>query len=215
MPSLSTVAACYFAAMIPRTLPAGTTLRTLVEVLIPEDHAAHVPADAGDATVSFRFAGGSSYSLQASGSRLTVTETSRVETAPLMLSVPEATAQLFLDDWLGPQRLAPSFEPRGIGAITDARLLSRFSAVRGVLSLTLDDFDGQSATLLVAAGPKASLYDDPDAELHIGLPAFLRILAGSLRPDEAITEGHVTLKGKKLVALHFALAIVPFFPPPS
>ena len=212
MPSLSTVAACYFAAMIPRTLPAGTTLRTLVEVLIPEDHAAHVPADAGDATVSYRFAGGSSYSLQASGSRLTVTETSRVETAPLMLSVPEATAQLFLDDWLGPQKLAPQFEPRGLASITDARLLRRVSAVKGCISLTLDDFEGKSATLLVASGPDASLYDDPDVSIHIKLPAFLRILAGKLGPDEAIAEGHVTLTGKKLVAMQFALALVPYFP---
>ena len=176
---------------------------------------ANVPPDAGEGTVSFRFVDGPSYRFHASGNKLTVTETARVTDAPLMLSVDESTAQLFLDDWLGPQRLAPSFEPRGIGAITDARLLRSVSAVRGVLSLTLDDFEGQSATLLVAAGPNASLYDDPDAELHIGLPAFLRVLAGSLRPDEAITEGHVTLKGKKLVALHFALALVPFFPPRS
>ncbi|MGO8992136.1 MAG: SCP2 sterol-binding domain-containing protein [Polyangiaceae bacterium] len=198
--------------MIARTLPVGTTLRSLVEVLIPEDHAAHVPAEAGDARLCFRFAGGPCYTLVASGSRLTVTETARAETAPLMLSVEESTAEMFLSDWLGPQKLAPSFEPRGIGSITDARFLRRVSAVKGVISLTLDDFEGKPATLLVASGPDASLYDDPDVELHIELPAFLRVLSGSLPPDEAIAGGHVTLKGKKLVAMQFALALVPYFP---
>jgi hypothetical protein len=199
--------------MIARKLPAGTTLRTLIEVLIPEDHAANVPKEAGDAKVSFRFAGGASYSLSARGDRLTVTETARVEDAPLMLSVEERTAQLFLDDWLGPQRLAPSFEPRGIAAITDPRMIRRVSAVKGVISMTLDDFQGESATLLVASGPDASVYDDPDVSIHIKLPAFLQLLAGKLAPDEAIADGHVTLTGKKLVAMQFALALVPYFPP--
>jgi putative sterol carrier protein len=198
--------------MIPRTLPAGTTLRSLIEGLIPEDHAAHVPADAGDARVSFQFGGGPCYLLEASGSRLTVTETPRVEPAPLLLRVEEHTAQRFLSDWLGPQKLAPSFEPRGLTSITDARFLRRVSAVKGVISLTLDDFEGEDATLLVASGPDASLYDDPDVTIHIGLPAFLRLLAGALPPDEAITGGHVSLKGKKLVAMQFALALVPYFP---
>jgi putative sterol carrier protein len=198
--------------MIPRTLPPGTTLRSLVEVLLPADHAAHVPPDAGEARVCFRFAGGAAYTLEASGSRLTVTETDRIESAPLLLSVPEDTAQLFLDDWLGPQKLAPSFEPVGLGSITDARFLRRISAVKGVISLTLADFEGRPATLQVASGPDASLYDDPDVTITIQLPAFLKMLAGALPPDEAITGGHVTLNGKKLVAMQFALALAPYFP---
>lgn len=201
--------------MIPRTLPAGTTLRSLVSKLIPEDHAAHVPGDAGDAKVSLHFVGGPSFLLTARGNRLDVEETPRAEQAPLMLGIEEATAQRFLDDWLGPQKLAPSFEPRGIAAITDPRLLRRVSGVRGVVSMTLDDFEGGAATLLVAAGPNASLYDDPEASVHIQMPSFLRVLAGKLRPDEAIADGHVTLQGKKLVAMQFALALVPFFPPPG
>ena len=80
-------------------------------------------------------------------------------------------------------------------------------------ALTLDGFEGQSATLLVAAGPDASLYDDPAATVRIELPAFLELLAGKLGPDEAIVEGHVTLTGKKLVAMQFALALAPYFPP--
>jgi putative sterol carrier protein len=199
--------------MIPRNLPAGTTLRALVTELIPADHAANVAKEAGDAKVCIRFTGGASYTLDARGDRLTVTETPRIEQASLLLSVDESTAQLFLDDWLGPQKLAPSFEPHGLTSITDARFLRKVSSVKGVLSLTLDDFEGHAATLLIAAGPDASVYDDPDAEIHIKLPAFLRILAGKLGPDEAIAEGHVTLTGKKLVAMQFALAVAPYFPP--
>ncbi len=198
--------------MIPRNLPPGTTLRSVMEDLLPADHAAHVPADAGDASVGVRFVDGPCYSLVATGRRLTVTETPRVVEAPLLLSVDLETAQVFLDDWLGPQRLAPSFEPRGLQSVTDARFLRRVSAVKGVMSLTLDDLDGGPATLVVAAGPDASLYDDPDASVHVGMAAFQRVLAGTLTPDAAIVDGHVALSGKKLVAMQFALAMVPYFP---
>jgi putative sterol carrier protein len=78
--------------------------------------------------------------------------------------------------------------------------------------MTLDDFNGGSASLLVASGPDASLYDDPDASLHIKMPAFRQLLAGRLTPDAAIVDGHVALTGKKLVAMQFALAMVPYFP---
>jgi len=199
--------------MIPRNLPAGTTLRSFIEELLPADHAANVPRDAGDARVCVQLRGGPSFALVASGDRLTVTETPRVEAAPLLLGVDEATAQLFLDDWMGPKRLAPSFEPRVIASITDPRLIRRVAAIKGVISLTLEEFEGRDATLLVAAGPDASLYDDPEASIRIRLPAFQQILAGKIGPDEAIADGHVTLKGKKLVAMQFALALVPYFPP--
>jgi putative sterol carrier protein len=198
--------------MIPRSLPAGTTLRSLVTRLIPDDHAANVPSSAGDAKVCIRFVGGSNFALTATGNKLEVAETSRVEAALLLLSIEESTAQLFLDDWMGPQKLAPSFEPRGIASITDPRLIRSVSAVKGVIAMTLDDFEGGEATLLVASGPDASVYDDPDVSLHIKLPAFLEILSGKLRPDEAIAEGHVTMTGKKLIAMQFALALVPYFP---
>jgi hypothetical protein len=199
--------------MIPRTLPAGTTLRSLIEQLLADDHAANVPKSAGDATLSVRLVGGPTYAFAVNGDRLRVRETSRVEPAPLLLSFEESTAQLFLDDWLGAQRLAPSFEPRGLTSVTDPRLIRRFAAIKGVLELTLDDFEGQSVSMIVAAGPDASLYDDPDARVRIKMPAFERLLAGTLRPDEAIADGHVLLSGKKLVAMQFALALVPYFPP--
>jgi putative sterol carrier protein len=198
--------------MIPRTLPAGTTLRSLVLELLPEDHAANVSKDAGTAKVCLQLRGGPCFTLLAEGDRLTATETSRVEPASLLVAVDETTAQLFLDDWMGAQKLAPTFEPRGLAAVTDARFLRRVAAVKGVISLTLDDFEGQRATVLVASGPDASLYDDVDASLTIKLPAFLSLLAGKLGPDEAILDGHVMLSGKKLVAMQFALALAPYFP---
>ena len=43
--------------MIPRNLPAGTTLRALVTELIPADHAANVAKEAGDAKVCIRIHG--------------------------------------------------------------------------------------------------------------------------------------------------------------
>jgi hypothetical protein len=199
--------------MLPRQLPPGTTLRSLVTELLPDDHRKNVPADAGEARVGVRFGGGSCYLLVASGSQLTVTETPRIEPAPLLLSVEETTAQLFLDDYLGPQTLVASFEPRGIASITDPRFLRAVSAVAGVVSMSLHGFRGVTATVLLATGPDASLYDDPDVTLDIDLPAFLPILAGKVGPDEAIAEGHARLKGKKLLAMQLALTLVPYFPP--
>jgi hypothetical protein len=199
--------------MIPRTLPAGTTLRSFVEEVLPADHAASVPKDAGDARMCVSLGRGPSFALTVTGDRLAVRDTDRVEAAPLLVRVEEATAQAFLDDWMGPRRLAPSFEPRGVACFTDPRLLRKVAAVKGVVSVTLDDLgDGRSATLLVASGPDASLYDDPDVSVRVSLPAYLQIVAGKIRPDEALAQDQVTVTGKKRIAMQFALVLVPYFP---
>jgi hypothetical protein len=201
--------------MLPRTLPTGTTLRSLIEVLLPGDHRASVPSDAGDATFGLRLAGGPAYVLEAKGNALTVTEVARLEGPSLLLSTDEATAQVFLDDWMGTQRLAPKFEPRGLAAMTDPRMIRRVCQVKGVITLTLEgmpELGGRPATLFIAAGPDANLYDDPDVTVRIGAAAFEKMLSGALTPDAAISGGHVALTGKKLVAMQFALAILPYFP---
>ena len=114
---------------------------------------------------------------------------------------------------MGPRKLAPSFEPRGLKCFTDPRLVRKVAAVKGVISLTLDDLgDGRSATLLVASGPDASLYDDPDVSIRAGLPAYLQIAAGKVRPDEALDLDQVTVTGKRRNAVQYALALVPYFP---
>ncbi len=199
--------------MIPRTLPAGTTLRSFIEEVLPADHAANVPRDAGNAKVCVSLGAGPSYAFDVAGDRLTVRETERIEDAPLLLRVEQATAQAFLDDWMGPRRLAPTFEPRGLACFTDPRLIRKVAAVTGVISLSLDDLgDGRSATLLVASGPDASLYDDPDVSLRVLLPAYLQIVAGRVRPDDALALDQVTVTGKKRIAMQYALALVPYFP---
>jgi SCP-2 sterol transfer family len=199
--------------MIPRTLPPGTTLRSFIEELLPADHAANIAPHAGTATVGLELKGGPSYMLEVAGNQLRVRETARLEKAPLLLGMGHDTAQLFLDDWMGAQKLAPTFEPRGLLAITDPSLIRRMAAIRGTLRLTLSGFVGQDATLLVASGPDPSLYDDPDATVAIAMPAFERLLSGKLGPDQAIADGHVVVTGKKLVAMQYAVALVPYFPP--
>jgi putative sterol carrier protein len=198
--------------MIPKNLPADTTPRSFFESVLPEEHALHVPGDAGAGSVTVRLLGGPSFRLDAAGSTLTVTEVRDGERAAFLLTVPFAMAEHFLADWKGPRTLVPTFEPRGIVVATDARLIRRVAMVSGSIQLELDGFEAGRATLKAAVGKRDA--DDPaDVEVHIGMETFKRMMNGEIAPDEAIVDGHVTVTGKRLVAMQFALALCPFFPP--
>jgi len=205
--------------MIPKNLPADTTVRSFFESVLPKEHALHVPTDAGNGTVTVRLLGGPSFRLEAIGNKLTVTPVHDGDPAPFMLTVPAAMADYFLGDWKGPRTLVPTFEPRGIVVATDARLTRRVAMVTGSIELVLDGFEDEGshvppgpATLKAAVGKR-----DPDAPadvtVNITMGVFRAFMNGKLAPDEAIVDGHVKVTGKKLVAMQFALALVPFFPP--
>jgi hypothetical protein len=137
----------------------------------------------------------------------------------LVLAIDEATVQRFLDDWMGPGRWLPRFEPRGgVLLLTDPRLVRRLGMVSGSIELAIVDFEGGRAGMTLAAGARATRDQEGDEDaacdvvVELSTRTFELLLAGTLRPDEAIIDKHVTVRGKTLVAMQFALALVPFFP---
>ena len=204
--------------MLPFVIPPGTTPRGLITELLPKDHARLVPAHAGRARV-FVHIDDARYTLDVDGAHLRSHVGERLEETDrfdLSLTVDEATVQRFLDDWSGPKRWLPTFTPGGgVAILTDPRLLRRLAMVTGRIELAISDFEGERVSLTLAAGARA-VHDDaaaPDAVVEMKMDAFERLLDASLAPDEAIGDSHVTVRGKKLVAMQFALALVPFFPP--
>jgi putative sterol carrier protein len=211
--------------MLPFEIPTGTTARSLFETVLPNAHKQLVPLDAGtsELTLAVRVGdddtlaeGGSSlgYTFVFRGSEVTIEESERP--ASLWIAVHKRTLDRFLGDWMGPRRFAPKFTPRG-GALllTDPRIMKRLVMVTGRIELALPDFEGERASFFVGAGggKKVSIEPDaPDVVLEATVPTFERLLAGTLPPDEAIGGNHVTIRGKKLVAMQFAFALAPFFP---
>jgi len=204
--------------VIPFTIPPGTSPHVLITELLPRDHARPVPASAGRARV-FVHIDDARYTLDVDGARVKAhigDHNADGDRFDLSLRANEATVQKFLDDWSGPKRWLPKFEPRGgIAILTDPRLLRRLAMVTGRIELAIADFEGERVSLTLAAGARA-VHDEaaePDVVVEMTMDAFERLLDASLAPDEAIADRHVTVRGKKLVAMQFALALVPFFPP--
>jgi hypothetical protein len=208
--------------VLPASVPAGTTPRSFLTALLPAEHARLVPSRAGRARVLVHL-GDDRFLLSADGDRLNVSEftdplppTDAAEApADVLVSFDEPTVRRFLEDWSGPRRWLPRFEPREVALLTDARLLRRLAMVMGRIELAIDDFEGSRAAVTLAAGSRAikNLDADPDVSVELSMDTFERLLAGTLGPDEAIADRHVTVRGKTLVAMQFALALVPFFPP--
>jgi SCP-2 sterol transfer family protein len=199
------------------TIPPGTSPHALITELLPADHARLVPEGAGRARV-FVHLGDARYTLDVDGRHFTSHVGERNEDTDrfdLALTVDPATLQRFLDDWSGPKRWLPKFVPRGgVAILTDPRLLRRLAMVTGRIELAIADFEGERVALTLAAGARAVRDDarEPDVVVELSMDAFERLLDATLAPDEAIADSHVTVRGKKLVAMQFALALVPFFP---
>jgi hypothetical protein len=214
-----------YARMLPFEIPAGTTARSLFETVLPTAHKQLVPAEAGNPELTLAVRVGDSEALREGGGSLGYTfifrgsEVTIVEgeqPANLWIAVQKKTLERFLGDWMGERRFAPKFTPRG-GALllTDPRIMKRLVMVTGRIELALPDFEGERASFFVGAGGGKKIAiatDAPDVVIEATVPTFERLLAGTLPPDEAIGGNHVTLRGKKLVAMQFAFALAPFFP---
>ncbi len=212
---------CYNARMLPFEIPAGTTPKDLFVRVLPDAHRRLVPQGSRETfTLGVRVTGSTplafTYTLQ--GGEVTVHEEARP--AQLLVATEHATLARFLEDWTGPRRFVPSFTPNSAGGapltlLTDPRVLKRLVLVSGRIELALPDLDGSRAALVAgAAGGKAIEHRDDDADVVVEseVPVFERLLSGKLGPDEALSGGHVTVRGKKLVAMQFAFALAPFFP---
>ena len=202
--------------MLPFAIPAGTTLESLVTEVIPAAHGRMVPASAGreSFTVAVEIEGEGAWivALDGPGIRVRAGEEKGVDARIRVLA---RDAQDFLTDWMGPQTLAPKFKPQGeVLMMSDPRLLKRIKMVTGVVELAIRDFEGRRVTLSIAVGaPAKKVEPDPDVVIEVSLATYQRLLDGTMGPEEALADGEVTVKGKRLVAMQFAFAIAPLFPP--
>jgi putative sterol carrier protein len=203
--------------MLPFEIPAGTTLDTLFTDVLPKTHAKLVPAAAGTDrfVVVSRVVGFKSFTLEIRGAALTVREGEEAG-ATFWQVVARETAQRFLDDWLGEKRIAPAALPKGpLVSLSDPRILKRLSLVSGKVELALTDVTGGRMAMTAASGSAAKKEihaDDPDVVIEAPSSALTRLLEGKLSPEDALVDGAVTIRGKKLVAMQFALALAPFYP---
>ncbi len=202
--------------MFPLEVPPGTTLESLFMEVLPKAHAQMVPKSAGNErfVAVQEVTGHGSYTFDIRGDVLVVTE-GAADKPDFWVSVSEAHAQLFLDDWMGPKKLAPRSLPKDVVAISDPRLLKRLAMVSAKAELALVDLDGERVRIVAASGAAAKKPidpEDPDVVLEATAETFLRLVDGSLAPEDAIVDGAVTVRGKRLLAMQYAFAFAPFTP---
>lgn len=209
--------------MLPFHAPPGTRARDYLTNVVPEAHRALVPNDAGARpfTVHVTLMGERTVGYAISGSEITVDPRARGD-ANLVVVFEPSTVDRFLADFAGPRRFVPRFEPRGAALVTDPRVLTRVTQVKGSLSAIIPDFEGGSVRLWIAAfGEGRGQFDprDDEADVTVSVPlrTFESLLGGALTPEQALAaaESGVAVRGKRLVAMQLALALAPFFPPPG
>lgn len=201
--------------MLPFEIPAGTTLETLVTKILPDAHA-KLAKGKGKTRGVIRFEGGPSYTIDVDGSKLEVRK-GEESGAQAWVVTKASTAEAFLADWTGPQRFAPKVAAAQFVLMTDPDVLKRVTMVEGKIELAVRDFDGGRASMTIALGAAAKKSIDPEdagVVVEASVAVLERMLAGKLSPEEALADGDVTVKGKRLVAMQLAFALAPFFPKP-
>lgn len=203
--------------MLAFEIPPGTSLEALVTEVLPKAHERLVPASAaGDRfRVGLHFFDGPSYTLVVDGPKLTVSEGASGD-VDLWLGTPAAIARAFVADLAGPGRFAPKFEPAGdVKLLSDPRVFKRIKLVTGKLELALTDFPEGRASLWICLGApakKPAWPEDADVTIETTTKTYERILAGSLGPEDALADGDVSVRGKRLVAMQLSLALAPLYP---
>ncbi len=204
--------------MFPFEIPEGATVRSLVTEVFPDTHAKLVPASAGSTpfTIVLALEGEGSFTATVKGPSVVVREEEARE-RNVWISGNARHADRFLEDWKTERRFVPKFAPAGdVALMSDPRVLSRLIMASGKIELALVDLDGERVAMTVAFGAAAKKTidpDDPDVTIEATVAVFEEILAGKLAPEEAIVEGRVAVKGKKLLAMQMALALAPLAPP--
>jgi hypothetical protein len=213
--------------MLPLPLPPGTTLAAFAETVLPEAHALRVPSSVPrePLTVVLSLAGGSRgpsrvYTFVVRGAELTVTR-GEASARDVWIHADGAVADHFVADWASGGSLAPRWPvPAAGGAtpslVTDPRILRRVQMVSGRVEVALSDFSMGRTQLTLASGAAAKKpieAGNADATIELTMKTFDQVLAGELRPDEAIADGRFALTGKKMIALQYAFAVGPFFQP--
>jgi hypothetical protein len=204
--------------MFPFEVPAGTTLDTLFREVLPKAHAQMVPPGAprDRFVVVQKVEGFETFTLEIAGPDMKV-RTGGTDEPDFWILVARANVELFLDDWLGPKKLVPKRVPKDFVSLSDPRILKRLALISAKAELALADVGGRRVSLAAASGNAAKKEieaDDPDVVLEAGADTFIKLVEGSLPPEDAIADGAVLVRGKRLLAVQLALAFAPFYPKP-
>ncbi len=207
--------------MLPFEIPPGTTLEKLITDVVPAAHARLVPQSAGREpfTCAIELEGAGSWIVSLDGPKMTV-RAGEEKTPDVRIRARGEDAQAFLDDYMGDKRFVPKHQrpAGGVMMLSDPRVLKRVKMVNGVIELAIGDFDdGKGAprrAWLSAAlgGPAKKVEPDADVTVEVTMKTFLRLAAGGATPEEALADGDVPVKGKRLVAMQIAFALAPLFP---
>lgn len=207
--------------MLPFDVKLGTTAFELFTEIIPRAHRQLVPklGDRDEIMIAISVEGDATCSaLQCSvrGAEISVTATTGRDDseAHLYLQLHDDSLRAFLDDWGTDKKYLPKFSPKGASIFTDPRVLRRLAHVTGSIELALPNFPSGRASLRAGAfgGKEARVKWDRDADVTVesSMDLFDLLLAGKIRPEEALSDSRVAITGKKMVALQFAFALAPF-----
>jgi hypothetical protein len=207
--------------MLPLDIAPGTTLESLVTAAIPALHARLVPRGGPTSrlSVALRIDGRASWTIRIDGRQMSV-EDGEDPRPTLWMYTTEDAAERFLADALGPKRLVPrvgaDLAPGGGAPImSDPRLVQRVAMASGRIELAVVDERGERLSVVFGFGSAARRSIDPekpDTVVEIPMAALESVLTGKRAPDEVLSEGDVTVRGSRLLAMQLALAVAPFYP---
>ena len=213
-------------AMLPIDIPAGTTVESLVTEVVPALHAKHVGPVGKDVpldpfVVAVRVEGAGAWTVTIRGPVMTV-EDGESPRPTLWLWTTNSAAEWFLEDARGPKRLLPRIVPPAGGAVllSDPRIVKRVAMASGRVELALrtgggEDDEGERIAVVLGLGDAARRAIDPedaDTLLEAGLPTIERVLRGELGPEQALSDGDVTVRGNRFLAMQLALSLAPLYP---
>jgi hypothetical protein len=207
--------------MLPFAIPADTTASRLFREILPRAHAELVPASTSKdlLIISVQIDGSESessfdLSYEVRGAQIGIREGAASRPHLAIATSTDAIARI-VRDVNGAARLVPKFKPTSdVVLLTDPRLLRRLAMVAGSVEIALDDLDGARVAIRIAAGDAARRdSENADVVIEAKTSVIERILDGKLRPEDALASPDgMSLSGKKLVAMQFALALAPLFP---
>ncbi len=207
--------------MLPFDVKLGTTAFELFTEVIPRAHRQLVPkhGDREELVVHISVEGDPSCNALrcvVRGADISVTPTTGKDEpqAHLYLLLHDDSVRAFLDDWGTDKKYLPKFSPKGASIFTDPRVLRRLAHVTGSIELALPNFPSGRASLRAGAfggrEARVKLTREADVTVESSNDLFDLLLAGEMRPEEALSDSRVTVTGRKMVALQFAFALAPF-----